>query len=120
MSTCFSKKLTSDCSVKSDARMCSREIDQPPSATLSEGESFWGVLVDSNTESCSQAPAEASACGSSGNSSELLPELLLLCPTSPICSSRVVTVAMAWYKSFSSGSSWNILYKVLQNWMNSL
>uniref|UniRef100_A0A2K6PCF5 Uncharacterized protein n=1 Tax=Rhinopithecus roxellana TaxID=61622 RepID=A0A2K6PCF5_RHIRO len=103
MSSGFSKKFTNDCSVRSEAKICSRETVQ--SASASSGNS---------------SGEGAEACSSSPHSWEQLPELLLRCPTSPICSSSVVTVAMAWYKSFSSGSSWNILYRVLQNWINSL
>uniref|UniRef100_A0A2I3GQ03 Uncharacterized protein n=1 Tax=Nomascus leucogenys TaxID=61853 RepID=A0A2I3GQ03_NOMLE len=101
----FSKKFTNDCSVRSEAKICSRETS-------------WGVFpVSAKTESSGEG---AEARSSSPHSWEQLSELLLRCPTSPICSSSVVTVAMAWYKSFSSGSSWNILYRVLQNWINSL
>uniref|UniRef100_A0A8C8UD21 Uncharacterized protein n=1 Tax=Peromyscus maniculatus bairdii TaxID=230844 RepID=A0A8C8UD21_PERMB len=115
----FSKKLTSDCSVRREARMCSRETVQSPSPASGKAPGSWGVFpVSAKTESCSGEGAEA--CSSSPHSWEQLPELLLRWPTSPICSSRVVTVAMAWYSSFSSGSSWNMLYKVLQNWINSL
>ncbi|KAG7240343.1 hypothetical protein INR49_026914 [Caranx melampygus] len=37
------------------------------------------------------------------------PELWPRWPASPICSTRLVTVAMAWKSSFSSGSPWNML-----------
>lgn len=99
--------------------MCSKETVQSPSVTGEDWESLWGVFTVS-LKTASWSEAEAWACRSSLNSSDPLPRLMLLCPTSPIWSNRVVTVAMAWYKSFSSGSSWNMLYKVLQNWMNSL
>ncbi|KAJ1078040.1 hypothetical protein K5549_011367 [Capra hircus] len=123
MSSGFSKKLTSDCSVRSEAKICSRETVQSPWASSG---SAWGsrglcpASLSANTRSCSEEGEGAEACSSSPPSWELLPELLPRWPTSPICSSSVVTVAMAWYRSFSSGSSWNILYKVLQNWINSL
>uniref|UniRef100_A0A9L0SDF5 Uncharacterized protein n=1 Tax=Equus caballus TaxID=9796 RepID=A0A9L0SDF5_HORSE len=96
MSSGFSKKFTNDCSVRSDAKICSREIVQSPSAPSGNPWESWGifpVLVSAKTESCSGEGAEA--CSSSPHSWEPLPELPLLCPTSPICSSRVVTVAMA-------------------------
>lgn len=115
----FSKKFTSDCSVRRDAKICSKETVQSPSVTGDDWESLWGVFTVS-VKTVSWSEAAASGCKSSVNSSDPLSRLMLLCPTSPICSNSVVTVAMAWYKSFSSGSSWNMLYKVLQNWMNSL
>nr|BAE88495.1 unnamed protein product [Macaca fascicularis] len=118
MSSGFSKKFTNDCSVRSEAKICSRETVQSACASSGNAWESWGVFpVSAKTESSGEG---AEACSSSPHSWEQLPELLLRCPTSPICSSSVVTVAMAWYKSFSSGSSWNILYRVLQNWINSL
>uniref|UniRef100_A0A8D1GSR8 Uncharacterized protein n=1 Tax=Sus scrofa TaxID=9823 RepID=A0A8D1GSR8_PIG len=121
MSSGFSKKFTNDCSVRSEAKICSRDTVQSPSACSGNAWDSWGLFpasVSTKTESCSGEGAGAS--GSSPPSREQLPEPLPRCPTSPICSSSVVTVAMAWYKSFSSGSSWNMLYRVLQNWINSL
>uniref|UniRef100_A0A2K6FUJ8 Uncharacterized protein n=1 Tax=Propithecus coquereli TaxID=379532 RepID=A0A2K6FUJ8_PROCO len=98
MSSGFSKKFTNDCSVRSDAKMCSRETVQSPPACSGNVWGSWGVFpVSAKTESCSGEGAEA--CSSSPHSWEQLPELLLRCPTSPICSSRVVTVAMNWINS---------------------
>uniref|UniRef100_A0A8C6YRG2 Uncharacterized protein n=1 Tax=Nothoprocta perdicaria TaxID=30464 RepID=A0A8C6YRG2_NOTPE len=110
----LSKKFTKDCSVRREAKICSKETVQSPWAT-GEGCESWGGVFTVSTKTASGSVAGASGCASSASSSEPLPRLRLLCPTSPICSSSVVTVAMAWYKSLSSGSSWNMLYKVLQN-----
>uniref|UniRef100_A0A3Q2PPY1 Uncharacterized protein n=1 Tax=Fundulus heteroclitus TaxID=8078 RepID=A0A3Q2PPY1_FUNHE len=85
MSAGFSKKLTSACSVSSEARIWAAPSDGGPCP----------AAFSSHALACSRWPA------------------------SPICSTRLVTVAMAWNRSFSSGSPWNMLYSVLQNWMNS-
>lgn len=119
-SNVFSKKFTSDCSVRREASMCSKDTTQSASLSDRDGVGCDGVLaVSEKTQSWSEEQAPFSE---SKYSSEALPEpiLMLRCPTSPIWSNRVVTVAMAWYSSFSSGSSWNRLYKVLQNCINSL
>uniref|UniRef100_A0A3Q3FLE2 Uncharacterized protein n=1 Tax=Labrus bergylta TaxID=56723 RepID=A0A3Q3FLE2_9LABR len=78
-STGFSKKFTSACSVSRD--------------------SFSAVFT------LPASPADSCAGSASGTSED---EPCARCPASPICSTKLVTVAMAWKRSFSSG-----------NWMNS-
>uniref|UniRef100_A0A3Q3E4W0 Uncharacterized protein n=1 Tax=Hippocampus comes TaxID=109280 RepID=A0A3Q3E4W0_HIPCM len=86
LSLAFSRKLTSVCSVSTDARI-------------------WAKLI---VHSLSDGPAAPW----SGGPADLV-------VASPICRTRLVTLAMAWKSSFSSGSPWNRPHSVLENWMNS-
>lgn len=97
-STGRSKKFTSTCSVSNEARTCSKLTDQ----LLSDSDTFPPVTVEWPC-SCSSWPVDGR----------------LRCRASPICSTRLATIPMAWKSSASSGSPWNMLYSVLQNWINS-
>uniref|UniRef100_A0A665W2N2 Uncharacterized protein n=1 Tax=Echeneis naucrates TaxID=173247 RepID=A0A665W2N2_ECHNA len=81
-STGFSKKFTNACSVSSDPPRPPPALSEATCAGCAPFSSSWPVTSD--PEPCPPR-----------------------WPASPICSTRLVTVAMAWKRS------------VLQNWMNS-
>uniref|UniRef100_A0A8C6YBE0 Uncharacterized protein n=1 Tax=Naja naja TaxID=35670 RepID=A0A8C6YBE0_NAJNA len=105
-STDFSKNLTKAGSLSSEARICSKANDQPSLEAGPAGSPLW----------------EASGAVGPTVGDVLLwvgeVGLWSFRPTSSILSKRPVTVAMARNRSSSSGSPWNKLYKVLENWMN--
>uniref|UniRef100_A0A8C5CU50 Uncharacterized protein n=1 Tax=Gadus morhua TaxID=8049 RepID=A0A8C5CU50_GADMO len=100
----FSKKNTRGASVSREARIWAKLTIQSCSPSPS---SCWVTAT-----SC---PSPASPWSLTSDPRRWRPRW----PTSPICSTRLVTVAMAWKSSLSPGSPWNMLYNVLQNWMNS-
>uniref|UniRef100_A0A3P9P562 Uncharacterized protein n=1 Tax=Poecilia reticulata TaxID=8081 RepID=A0A3P9P562_POERE len=105
MSIFLSKYSTSAGSVNSEASTCSKVIDQSASRALPRLSSPLTSTVSS---------AMSSHCGAS----TFLAPLPNFLPTSPMRSSRLATVAMAWYSCCSLGSSLNMLYSVLHSSMN--
>lgn len=106
----LSKNLTRAGSFNREARICSNAKDHWCSSLAEEG--VFSTLL--------------SAFSSRAPESQAVPENLLAAdlglwsflPTSSILSKRLVTIAMAWYSDSSSGSSWNKLYRVFENWIN--
>uniref|UniRef100_A0A8C4WI85 Uncharacterized protein n=1 Tax=Gopherus evgoodei TaxID=1825980 RepID=A0A8C4WI85_9SAUR len=117
MSRGFSKNLTKAGSFNKDARICSKAKDHSwlslrglctllrsvCSGALSLFSMVWLPVLESAAEAGLLA-GEVGLCS--------------LLPTSSIFSKRLVTVAIAQYNNSSSGSPWNRLYKVFENWMN--
>uniref|UniRef100_A0A671G378 Uncharacterized protein n=1 Tax=Rhinolophus ferrumequinum TaxID=59479 RepID=A0A671G378_RHIFE len=116
MSTLSSKKFTSTDSVRIEARICSKEMLQsastvpplrasPPTSTVSSARSsHWGPGAGGSSSPGAVSRSFLPSCPKN------------LFPTSPMRSSRLATVAMAWYKSCSLGSSLNI--RGLSPWLN--
>uniref|UniRef100_A0A8C5SCC8 Uncharacterized protein n=1 Tax=Laticauda laticaudata TaxID=8630 RepID=A0A8C5SCC8_LATLA len=105
----FSKNLTKAGSLSKEARICSKANDQPSLEELEVGASGSPVWEASEVvgPTVGDVPLWVGEVG-----------LWSFRPTSSILSKRPVTVAMARNRSSSSGSPWNKLYKVLENWMN--
>uniref|UniRef100_A0A8C5Z900 Uncharacterized protein n=1 Tax=Marmota marmota marmota TaxID=9994 RepID=A0A8C5Z900_MARMA len=97
MSTLFSKKFTNTDSVRMEARICSKEMHQSVSTVPPVREVAVGLRASPPTSTVSSA--RSSHCRE--------PNFF---PTSPMRRRRLATVAMAWYKSCSMGSSLNMLY----------
>ena len=134
-STGRSKKLTKAGSLSREARTCSNENDH--SVSVRSGPASWlswepvvaelsgvaGASLGEDSSSSSSSTAAAAAAGISAvlagfvDSGGLLGSCSLR-PTSSILSRRLVTWATARYRDSSSGSPWNVLYRVLENWMN--
>uniref|UniRef100_A0A8C2NTV7 Uncharacterized protein n=1 Tax=Capra hircus TaxID=9925 RepID=A0A8C2NTV7_CAPHI len=105
MSTLFSKKFTSTDSVRMEARICSNEMHQ----SVSTAPPPWVVATGLRAS----PPTRGSGAGGSSSSGALSLDFLPghaenLFPTSPMRSNRLATVAIAWYRSCSMGSSLNI------------
>lgn len=112
----FSKNLTKAGSFNKDARICSKAKDH----------SWFPLKVCALLPSvCSELLSSCPFLGISAGTSITATGLLTgdvgpcsLLPTSSIFSRRLVTTAIARYNSSSSGSPWNRLYRVFENWMN--
>uniref|UniRef100_A0A8D2AYY8 Uncharacterized protein n=1 Tax=Sciurus vulgaris TaxID=55149 RepID=A0A8D2AYY8_SCIVU len=108
MSTLFSKKFTNTDSVRMEARICSKEMHQSVSTVPPTREVAVGLRDSPPTSTVSSARSSHSP------SLGFLPiRVENFFPTSPMRRRRLATVAMAWYKSCSMGSSLNMLYSVL-------
>lgn len=132
-STGRSKKLTKLGSLRREARTCSNENDH--SVSVRSGPASWlswePVVVElsgvvgaslgedssSSTSSAAAAAGESAVLAGFVDSGGLLGSCSLR-PTSSILRRRLVTWATARYRDSSSGSPWNMLYRVLENWMN--
>lgn len=108
----LSKNLTKAGSFKREARICSNAKDHWCSSLGEEGpfSTLLSAFPSGPRGPESQAVLENSLADDVG--------LWSFLPTSSILSKRLVTIAMAWYSDSSSGSSWNKLYRVFENWIN--
>uniref|UniRef100_A0A8C4P848 Uncharacterized protein n=1 Tax=Dromaius novaehollandiae TaxID=8790 RepID=A0A8C4P848_DRONO len=112
----FSKNLTKAGSFNKDARICSKAKDHSWSPL-----ERCALLPSACSELLSSCPLFGTSAGNSIMAAALLTGDIGLCsllPTSSIFNRRLVTTAIARYNSSSSGSPWNRLYRVFENWMN--
>lgn len=116
MSWGFSKNLTKAGSFSKDARICSKAKDHSWFPLK-----LCALLPSVCPELLSSCPSLGISAGTSIMATGLLTGDVGLCSlltASSIFSKRLVTTAIARYNSSSSGSPWNRLYRVLENWMN--
>uniref|UniRef100_A0A3P8ZVV0 Uncharacterized protein n=1 Tax=Esox lucius TaxID=8010 RepID=A0A3P8ZVV0_ESOLU len=124
MSTGLSKKRTRTGSLSKDARICSKANDHSISCGTELATRVMGVL---GVLKLLSGVLEASPSGKQPSRRAWvwlvvdfkgLAGSWSLRPTSSILRRRLVTRATAWYRDSSSGSPWNRLYSVLENWIN--